>query len=1649
MNNKISHSSLLSKTDDELIRILSRYWGIPEEDLNKPFKVIATYKKAPKKDAKGREYGYFEDVRNLDGDILYYPNKLGKVRVFSFHRDSFLTNEFWQVNVKLASRTQRMKFNNPFMLEISDTILGKPKLSFVDKLNKEKLIRKIFEETGATSRDAKSISNALHAIMGDLYTETERFIFELLQNADDQPQEGSFVNVTLKTLNEDLLFLHSGKPFSEADVESISSIGDSTKKNDPKKTGYKGIGFKSVFSEAETVYVNSGNFSFAFDKKSPIYANEEDMDAIPWQIKPIWEEKYRLPKEVQEDSQFFSAPVGIALNVGSQNIVRYDEIINILLSGPRFALFLRNIGNIRFESARGDVIEIQKSINGNIVRVSSNENTEDWIIKDYIIPIPEETQEALQNEKLVPKKLKEAKKTKITFAAKIIDGKVVPVQDAVLFTYLPTKVNDFGFKFLVNADFLTTASRESIHFKNIWNRFLFGKIGALLVEWVKSLAEYGGALCLLPKEKYDGDNLLALDFYNSFQKTASELDFIKGQNGNLATQDRIMIDKSDLSKIIGKDLFCSIIDPNKCLPYFDSDEDALKDSKLCDSVYNVTTLTVLNTIYNNASFLSWFKDASEISKASFYDWLINKDTDKRRESIVRVCDNLPLYKFSDKYYFKNEIKATQIVVRKGHAKLVPLYKAIGLDCSNNIDELPIAKFYSDKIVHSTFEYIFKHLRDNENFSKWIITSNVTETKILTDWLESQDTSAERHDIIANFIESLPILVFNNETFKRNDIIHKKEVRLYRNNCRIGSSYEDILDKTKIIITNKLSGVVDLLSKIGFSCSNNIEESPFTKYFRLAKEVDVLNVICERANLALTENRNILNFSEKLTLFNTLKSLSGVEDEKLSQNLLFQNQAHTYRRWLSCMTGYSTELPQWMYEYTICEEESFPELEPYLVKKDRIFEDIIKPNIKDLSNSVSFKEMYLFYKDSWTILFSKKLIDEYGITDAIVDMVEEQNIEAKKYLLQKLTKISLDLSKIYNSEDLVFKIIRIAFEVCNDDDIRLFANKIYIGERTVSSYTINDNISFEYHEGKSLLIPLSKLLPVHEYEESGITCKIKNSLSNFSEVELEKLLCLKQMDIIEAWRKCGATRNGYTPYSYLLGIYITRTVHRYYDGYVPNIILSKVDDVWLHSLLDIMFEQNVELYDESFGYRLSNYFSGYFRNEYVNKDEIILPSIESWADTDPKKRYLISLGVKTASSNLIRFRKNLIDNKLIEAIDIEKQRGQILSTICYLKNNNKLPLNGDNQIAALRQFVSSNQYLSVYVNVSVLQEKSSEYDLQEYNLWKNDNTIKVYIYEGKMPKYIVLTNDNNLLLCSFNDGDFYYDSSNNNLYISNDCEPRDVLYNIVSVSSIPFRSEDWQQLFYDNLVSKTEIEEKDKEIEELKSELQKYREKYDRLRERYSSKNNAQNVDDSSQDDIDESKINVESIQPEVKAHGDDIDKDNLSEDERIDINNEARHAAKKYLETKSEIDSSMWNPDDSYQIVKGKIKKNGNPVTVVITSSKKRKLYLHPWAFAELMENPENILLNYGSDKHIYSLSFKDIFTDNPNVNLIFDMDVVTSKTMAELANKFMGTKKTCFVVENPKYSFSDEIKSFGLNEKIEGHVEIGLSEDDIFNMEE
>ena len=122
----------------------------------------------------------------------------------------------------------------------------------------------MYSRNGKSPSDAKNLANSLRNFQIELYTKTERFIFELLQNADDFPQNGLPVEVHFTALQENILVYHNGRPFSQRDVESICSIGDSAKSKDVSATGYKGIGFKSVFTHSKRVYVNSGSYSFYF-----------------------------------------------------------------------------------------------------------------------------------------------------------------------------------------------------------------------------------------------------------------------------------------------------------------------------------------------------------------------------------------------------------------------------------------------------------------------------------------------------------------------------------------------------------------------------------------------------------------------------------------------------------------------------------------------------------------------------------------------------------------------------------------------------------------------------------------------------------------------------------------------------------------------------------------------------------------------------------------------------------------------------------------------------------------------------------------------------------------------------------------------------------------------------------------------------------------------------------------------------------------------------------------------------------------------------------------------------------------------------------------------------------------------------------------
>ena len=108
-------------------------------------------------------------------------------------------------------------------------------------------------------------------------------------------------------------------------------------------------------------------------------------------------------------------------------------------------------------------------------------------------------------------------------------------------------------------------------------------------------------------------------------------------------------------------------------------------------------------------FIIWFKFASDEKKSDFYNWLVQKDTDKRHDSIVSVVETLPIYKFAENIYLsKNEVLAdnSKIVMRNGHEKLRDIFSICGYDCSYNIDDLPISKFSSDNVIFFFFPSFF-------------------------------------------------------------------------------------------------------------------------------------------------------------------------------------------------------------------------------------------------------------------------------------------------------------------------------------------------------------------------------------------------------------------------------------------------------------------------------------------------------------------------------------------------------------------------------------------------------------------------------------------------------------------------------------------------------------------------------------------------------------------------------------------------------------------------------------------------------------------------------------------------------------------------------------------------------------------------------
>jgi len=326
-----------------------------------------------------------------------------------------------------------------------------------------------------------------------------------------------------------------GKAFDERDLQGLCGVSHGTKKKDLDKTGYKGLGFKAVFGKSDKVIIYSNGEYFRFDSSYQIQWNkqwgtddqqtwekENDRKFIyPWQINPIWTTKDEIPNFIINFLDSKQEQIHVAYIILLNDIEEICLAIDQLKQQPYMFLFLRNISQMTFSTKTTTIVSINRDTNYGLKKVSiNNKMVSQWIIKRAELDVPNDIQEKLSADTKVPEKLRLLKKAEIFFAAKykdpIIDenGKVISEggieklsdQESVLFSYLPTKILEYKFPVLINANFLTTANREQIHMgkifivkrlfvhkysylclDSVWNQWLFEKIGSEIFQWIAEL----------------------------------------------------------------------------------------------------------------------------------------------------------------------------------------------------------------------------------------------------------------------------------------------------------------------------------------------------------------------------------------------------------------------------------------------------------------------------------------------------------------------------------------------------------------------------------------------------------------------------------------------------------------------------------------------------------------------------------------------------------------------------------------------------------------------------------------------------------------------------------------------------------------------------------------------------------------------------------------------------------------------------------------------------------------------------------------------------------------------------------------------------------------------------------------------------------
>lgn len=305
-------------------------------------------------------------------------------------------------------------------------------------------------------------------LLSDLYPDKAHFIYELFQNAEDAKAESCRFTLTESSLK----FEHNGtRLFSEKDVKSITSFGNSTKRDDPTSIGKFGVGFKAVFAYTNTPEVHSGDFHFRIHDlvvpetngvNKPVLCDRETRFLFPF------DHSKKLPAEAADEIKR-----GLRA-LGDNTLLFLDHIHSI-----EYQLSDNSTGSLKRIDHDAGHIEIQACHPGGSAIITH------WLRFQKNVEVIDEDGES--------------KPCRIAIAFSLVSDegkidqpawKIVPLKRGQVSIYFPAEKETSNLRFHIHAPFASTVARDSVRNSRA-NDQLLKHIAELVAESMASIRDQG------------------------------------------------------------------------------------------------------------------------------------------------------------------------------------------------------------------------------------------------------------------------------------------------------------------------------------------------------------------------------------------------------------------------------------------------------------------------------------------------------------------------------------------------------------------------------------------------------------------------------------------------------------------------------------------------------------------------------------------------------------------------------------------------------------------------------------------------------------------------------------------------------------------------------------------------------------------------------------------------------------------------------------------------------------------------------------------------------------------------------------------------------------------------------------------------------